>query len=226
VRPPPLPPRPQRGILKQKRSVPDLPMTSTDANAELTNRHTRCENCKLGTGPALTPTVSQDAAMSELIARLHAAEIAAEVEALQPKTPSLVSSNASSDRSAASVVAQEIKPMIVQAKKLAEKPVMSSPIYRPTTNQSSRFRENIPSAAKSTTTLATTPQFVPTQIVKPSTASTTALDFSATPTNTPANITPHARRRAKSRERRRRTARSRWGWMALWKKPKRNGPEQ
>jgi hypothetical protein len=86
VRPPPLPPRPQRGILKQKRSVPDLPMTSTDANAELTNRHTRCENCKLGTGPALTPTVSQDAAMSELIARLHAAEIAAEVEALQPDT--------------------------------------------------------------------------------------------------------------------------------------------
>jgi hypothetical protein len=206
-------------------AMPELPITSTETDIDLTNRHSRCENCKLGPGSALTPTISQDAAMSELIARLHAAEIAAEVEALQPKTPSPVHSNASSDRSVAGVVAQEIKPMIVQAKALAEKPVMNSPINQPTTTQSSRFHENIPSAAKSMPTLATTPQFVPTQAFKPSTASTT-LDLPMTPSSTPTNTARHTRRRTKSRDRRRRTTRSRWGWMALWKKSKRNSSEQ
>jgi hypothetical protein len=69
----------QRSILKLKRSMQELESSSKKDSLE--QRHgIPCESCKQPMGSALAPSVSLDAAMSELVARLQAAEIAAEVE--------------------------------------------------------------------------------------------------------------------------------------------------
>jgi hypothetical protein len=117
--PPPRPTTPlaKRGILKQKHSRQEIPWNSTDADMELQHRPSQCDKCGYGTGSALTPSVSQDRALSELVARLHAAEVAAEVEVdgLQPNRLLLTDSGSSSDKSATGVTARKVE-------SLAEKP--------------------------------------------------------------------------------------------------------
>ncbi|GAB7332182.1 hypothetical protein MBLNU13_g04044t4 [Cladosporium sp. NU13] len=78
---------------------------------ELHHRTSQCEKCGYGTGSALTPSVSQDRALSELVARLHAAEVAAEVEVegLQPNRILLTDSGSSSDKSATGVTAKKVE---------------------------------------------------------------------------------------------------------------------
>lgn len=170
-------PKAHRGILKQTRSRQDLSLTTAEADLELRHRPSFCENCKQGMGPALTPSTSQDPAMSELVARLHAAEVAAEVEALHPKTPSPAHSNASSDKSAAGVADHKTEPMTMQSKALAETPTTSLPFHQPTTKQSSRFHENIAGAARSTPTLTRTPRSASFHIDDTRTVSTSDLSM-------------------------------------------------
>ena len=76
---------------------------------ELQHRPSQCDKCGYGTGSALTLSVSQDRAMSELVARLHAAEVAAEVEGLQPNRLLLTDSGSSSDKSAAGVTGRKVE---------------------------------------------------------------------------------------------------------------------
>jgi len=78
---------------------------------ELHHRPSQCDKCGYGTGSALTLSVSQDRAMSELVARLHAAEVAAEVEGegLQPHRLLLTDSGSSSDKSATGVTARKVE---------------------------------------------------------------------------------------------------------------------
>lgn len=111
--PPPRPTTPivKRGILKQKHSRQEIPWTPTDTDMELHHRPSQCDRCGYGTGSALTPSVSQDRALSELVARLHAAEVAAEVEVegLQPNRILLTDSGSSSDKSATGVTASKVE---------------------------------------------------------------------------------------------------------------------
>jgi hypothetical protein len=74
---------------------------------ELQHRPSQCDKCGYGTGSPLTLSVSQDRAMSELVARLHAAEIAAEVEGLQPNRLLLTDSGSLSDKSATGVIGRK-----------------------------------------------------------------------------------------------------------------------
>ena len=111
--PPPRPTTPlvKRGILKQKHSRQEIPWSPTDTDMELHHRPSQCDRCGYGTGSALTPSVSQDRALSELVARLHAAEVAAEVEVegLQPHRILLTDSGSSSDKSATGVTAKKVQ---------------------------------------------------------------------------------------------------------------------
>lgn len=108
--PRPTTPLAKRGILKQKHSRQEIPWSPTDANMELHHRTSQCDKCGYGMGSALTPSVSQDRAMSELVARLHAAEVAAEVEVdgLQPNRLFLTDSGSSSDKSATGVTMKRV----------------------------------------------------------------------------------------------------------------------
>lgn len=223
--PPPRPTQPKahRGILKQTRSRQDLSLTPAEADLDLRHRPSFCENCKQGMGAALTPSASQDPAMSELVARLHAAEVAAEVEALHPKTPSPANSNASSDKSAAGVAEHKTQPVTMQSKALAETPTMNHPSHQPTTKQSSRFHENIASAARSTPTLTSTPKGASVHIDNPRKLST--LELSTAPAmEAPTHTEEHTHQKRKHSTRWRPIVR--WGWMGRRKKPKLSSLEQ
>lgn len=90
-----------RGILKQKNSgqVTSTSLDLTDQDLQLQHRPSRCEHCRLGMELVLKPTHSQSS-IREVIARLHAAEMAADVEALHSKPSSLAPSKSSSEKSA------------------------------------------------------------------------------------------------------------------------------
>ncbi|KAM0717076.1 hypothetical protein Q7P37_006928 [Cladosporium fusiforme] len=110
----PQPPQPQKtlhGILKQKGSKQELATTHTDHNPELRHQPSVCEKCNQEicamTPPAVStklwlPATMQDPGVSEALARLEAERMAAEVEALHPKPPSLTPSGSSSEKSASS----------------------------------------------------------------------------------------------------------------------------
>lgn len=101
----------KRGILKQKHSRQEIPWSPTDPDMELHHRSSQCDRCGYGMGSTLALSVSQDRAMSELVARLHAAEVAAEVEVegLQPNRLVLTDSGSSSDKSATGVTARKLE---------------------------------------------------------------------------------------------------------------------
>jgi len=117
--PPPRPTTPlvKRGILKQKHSRQEIPWTPPDPDMELHHRSSQCDRCGYGMGSTLALSVSQDRAMSELVARLHAAEVAAEVEVegLQPNRILLTDSGSSSDKSATGVTARKVESLAEQS---------------------------------------------------------------------------------------------------------------
>lgn len=259
--PPPRPTTPlaKRGILKQKHSRQEIPWSPTDADMELHHRTSQCDKCGYGMGSALTPSVSQDRAMSELVARLHAAEVAAEVEVdgLQPNRLLLTDSGSSSDKSATGVMMKRVTSATEQptaasdpvqqhpqtdptvahkARRLsnprntrasAETSATTLPAVQSTTTPKSRFHEDVPSAARSTPTLAMSPNPVPDQCVARSSAATMATQLPTTPTALPSkHMNHHTHPKPKPRVRFRTIAKVRLGLMGLWKKPKAVDPEQ
>lgn len=85
----------------------NISTTYLEPEQELRHRNSHCEACGQEMGCALTPSASQDPAMSELVARLHAAEIAAEVGALHPTPQSPANSRSSSEKSVAGSAANK-----------------------------------------------------------------------------------------------------------------------
>ena len=261
--PPPRPstPKAKRGILKQKHSKQEIPWNSTDPDLELHHRHSQCDKCGYGMGSPLTLSVSQDHAMSELVARLHAAEVAAEVgvEGQQPNRLPLTDSGSSSDKSAAGVSMRKVHsapeqptaaidpvqqhpqkpypqtdPPVAQkarrsskarnTKAPAETSATTLPVDQSVPFAKSRFREDVPSAARSTPTLTLTSSSAPDLFTGRSSPAATAL-----PTTPTASSSKHARHhvhpKPKPRVRFRAIAKVRSGWMGLWGKPKAVDPE-
>lgn len=254
--PPPRPTTPtmKRGILKQKHSRQEIPWTPTDPDMELHHRTSQCDKCGYGMGSALALSVSQDRAMSELVARLHAAEVAAEVEVdgLQPhRQLPLTDSGSSSDKSATGVTTRKTespteKPipaagLVQQCPRIlhpqpdptitpkvrrssnpwptsapAETSAIALPVNQSNTTPKSRFHEDVPSAARSTPTLAMTPDSAPDPFVERYSAATTGAHLPTTPmTSQPKHAKHHSRSKTKPHMRYRTIAKVRSGWMGL-----------
>lgn len=129
--PTPQQPRILHGILKQKGSKQDLSMAHAEHDVELRHRPSVCGKCNQEicmTAPPTAstklwhPTTMQGPGVSEAIARLEAERMAAEVEAQQPKPPSLTPSGSSSEKSTGSA---RTKPAIKATswKQIADIPV-------------------------------------------------------------------------------------------------------
>jgi hypothetical protein len=239
---PPRPPTPnaKRGILKQKHSKQEIHLTPTEPDMELRHRPSQCVNCGYGTGSALTPSVSQDHAMSELLARLHAAEVAAEVEGLQPNRLLQTDSGSSSDKSATGVIGRQVVPPTEQsiASTDTASPAQQHPqVMYPQTQtdptvahkvrRPSNARDTKDAAKKSATTLPLG-QFTPSsksrfhEGVPNATRSTPTLTTPIATSPTPAEDRIHPKRKPRVRFR----PMLRWAWTGLRKKPKATDPEQ
>lgn len=109
-------PKALHGILKQKGSKQELQAAHAGEKADLRHRPSICEKCKheMSTSSEPVPSMKQlgstgiqSTELSETIARLEAERMAAEVEALHPKPPSLTPSSSSSEKSAGGAAADK-----------------------------------------------------------------------------------------------------------------------